>query len=553
MNWFTNLRITTKLVLTVSVVLVTSLIIGVLSINRLSVIEGRAEDLGTNELMGTRTVATLDQALSTHRRWVMRLMLVYGDAAAEATSQNGIKQSLEKFKNAQAQYEPWIDDPQEKKLYDKVCETWGQYLAASAQVEEQVRTRNRAQALAYLQNQSFEAFNAAAAAINADVDFQKVMSDESVKLAKQAYLSARMFITVLIVASLAIGLTLAVLMARMIVRPLHEVADSAKRIAQGDLTGAELTIRSRDEVGELGQHINAMFTSLKEMIEAIVDNSEHVANASTELSSTNQQISANAEETSAQTQVVSESAQKVSQNLQGLSAGAEEMNTTIQSIATNTQEAASTASKGVQAAQAANATVSKLGESSVEIGEVIKVITSIAEQTNLLALNATIEAARAGEAGKGFAVVANEVKELAMQTAKATEDIGRKITTIQVDTKGAVEAIGSITTVITQVSDISGTIATAVEEQSATTREMSRNVTEAARGADEITGNIAGVADAARGTATNAHESQKAAEYLAQMATQLRGLVERFKIDRKRTSAATAVPEHMAMRAAAGN
>ena len=173
----------------------------------------------------------------------------------------------------------------------------------------------------------------------------------------------------------------------------------------------------------------------------------------------------------------------------------------------------------------------KLGRSSAEIGEVIKVITSIAQQTNLLALNATIEAARAGEAGKGFAVVANEVKELAKQTAKATEDISRRINAIQTDTKGAVDAIASISGVINQINGISGTIATAVEEQSATTNEMTRNVTDAAKGSGEITLNIAGVAEAGRGTSNSAHESQKAANELAEMAVQLRSLVDQFKID----------------------
>jgi len=178
----------------------------------------------------------------------------------------------------------------------------------------------------------------------------------------------------------------------------------------------------------------------------------------------------------------------------------------------------------------ANVTVAKLGESSAEIGQVIKVITSIAQQTNLLALNATIEAARAGEAGKGFAVVANEVKELAKQTAKATEDISQKITAIQDDTKRAVEAIGSITGIINQINDISGTIATAVEEQSATTNEMSRNVQEAAKGSGEISQNIQGVATAAESTTRGAQDTLKAAQQLTEMATQLRTLVEQFKL-----------------------
>ena len=137
--------------------------------------------------------------------------------------------------------------------------------------------------------------------------------------------------------------------------------------------------------------------------------------------------------------------------------------------------------EAVQAATAANTTISRLGESSVQIGQVIKVITSIAEQTNLLALNATIEAARAGEAGKGFAVVANEVKELAKETAKETEDISKKIAAIQGDTKGAVDTIGRVEAVIGRINDLSSSIAGAVEEQTATTNEIARNIAEAAR------------------------------------------------------------------------
>jgi len=324
------------------------------------------------------------------------------------------------------------------------------------------------------------------------------------------------------------------------IRPIRTCADFASQIAAKDLTIDDMNVASSDEVGEAVTALNTMKNSLHDVIHRISETAQHVASASEELSATSQQISANSEETSAQANVVSDATQHVSQNLEGVSAGANEMGSTIQSIASNAHEAATIASKAVQTAQAANATIGKLGDSSAEIGEVIKVITSIAQQTKLLALNATIEAARAGEAGKGFAVVANEVKELARQTAKATEDISHKIVTIQTDTHGAVEAIGTISSVINQINDISGTIATAVEEQSATTNEMTRNVSEAARGSSEITQNIAGVAQAAQGTSTSAQESLKAANDLAEMAAQLRGLVDQFKIDSGNSSSAAA-------------
>jgi len=243
-----------------------------------------------------------------------------------------------------------------------------------------------------------------------------------------------------------------------------------------------------------------------------------------ELTAVSTQMASNADETSAQANVVSAASEQVSKNVQTVSTGVEEMNAAIREIAKNASDSARVAERAVADARIANTTISKLGESSAEIGKVLKVITSIAEQTNLLALNATIEAARAGEAGKGFAVVANEVKELAKETAKATEDISHKIEAIQADTLGAVNSIRQIGDVITQINDISNTIASAVEEQTATAAEMSRNVAEAAKGTAEIAQNITSVAQAAQNTTQGAMNCQQASGELARMAGELQQL-----------------------------
>jgi len=332
-------------------------------------------------------------------------------------------------------------------------------------------------------------------------------------------------------ACLAGLLAIALTVSKSIFRSLQDVVERIRDVAEGegDLT-KRIEIRSHDEIGEVARWFNVFMDKLHDLIRSIAEAAQHVAVASEDVSNTTQQISANSQETSAQASVVSTATQQVSQNLQTVATGAEQMSSTIKEIAKNATEAARVSSDAVKVAETTTATVSKLGSSSTEIGQVIKVITSIAQQTNLLALNATIEAARAGEAGKGFAVVANEVKELAKETAKATEDISGKIEAIQTDAKAAVDAIGMIAQVINQINGISNTIATAVEEQNATTNEMARNVGEAARGSAEINSNIAGVAQAAEGTSRGATDTQNVTQQLVEMARQLRQLVEQFKI-----------------------
>jgi methyl-accepting chemotaxis protein len=266
--------------------------------------------------------------------------------------------------------------------------------------------------------------------------------------------------------------------------------------------------------------------SLKRTLDTVSMNAQSLGSASEELSAVAQQMSSNSEETAAQSNVVASASEQVSKNVATVATSAEEMSASVREIAKNANDAARVATTAVKVAEDTNQTIAKLGQSSIEIGKVIKVITSIAQQTNLLALNATIEAARAGEAGKGFAVVANEVKELAKQTAAATEDISAKIEAIQSDTKGAVTAIADIAKIIGQINDISSTIASAVEEQSATTNEIARNANEAAKGSTEISRNITNVSTAARSTTEGANNTLSAATEQARLAASLKEVVD---------------------------
>jgi methyl-accepting chemotaxis protein len=320
------------------------------------------------------------------------------------------------------------------------------------------------------------------------------------------------------------------LVARGITRPLNELVVGLESLADADLT-AEVHVKGQDEVAQLGTSFNRAVDDLSTVVRRIRESAWTLASSSEELSATSTQMGASAEETSAQANAVSAAAEQVSANVNTVAASAEEMSASIHEIAASAHEAAGVAAQAVEAAGATNETVRQLGDSSAEIGEVIKVITAIAEQTNLLALNATIEAARAGDAGKGFAVVANEVKELAKETAAATEEIGQKIVAIQGDAQAAMNAIDTISEVITRINDIQGTIASAVEQQTATTNEITRHVTEAAGGAGEIAANVTGVAQAAQDTSSGASSVQAAAQDLARLAEELNLTVSRFVVE----------------------
>jgi|RhiMetdeSRZDD1v2_1073273.scaffolds.fasta_scaffold41239_3 methyl-accepting chemotaxis protein len=364
-------------------------------------------------------------------------------------------------------------------------------------------------------------------------DLTDVMQTEAVSAAADANVEANRVRSMQIwfTAAVFAGLFYAArLVSQSITRPLGALVVGLDSLAEADLT-AEVGVKGDDEVARLGRSFNRAVDDLSTVVRRIRESAWTLASSAEELSATSTQMGASAEETSAQAHAVSSAAEQVSANVNTVAASAEEMSASIHEIAASAHEAAAVAGQAVETASATNETVRQLGDSSAEIGLVIKVITAIAEQTNLLALNATIEAARAGEAGKGFAVVANEVKELAKETSAATEEIGQKIEAIQGDARAAMTAIDAITEVIGRINDIQGTIASAVEQQTATTNEITRHVTEAAGGAGEIAANVTGVAQAAQDTSSGASSVQASAQDLARLAEELNLTVSRFIVE----------------------
>jgi len=308
------------------------------------------------------------------------------------------------------------------------------------------------------------------------------------------------------------------------------VSEVLAGLANGDLTRSA-TATTADEMGQMGSALNAAISSVRATIGSLAEATDSVSGAATHMIENSERIVGSAADAGKRVDAVTVTAGQVSRHVETVAASGEEMAASIREIGQNAAQAVQVVAEAVTTAKETAEIMSKLGDSSAEIGNVIRVITSIAEQTNLLALNATIEAARAGAAGKGFAVVAGEVKDLAQETAKATEDISRRVQAIQADAASARAAIGQIGAVIQRIDDYQTTIAGAVEEQSATTNETNRNLAEAAGGSRDIATNMALVTTVTDTTVSNATNSLESARDLSRTATQLGTLVTRFRLD----------------------
>jgi methyl-accepting chemotaxis protein len=358
---------------------------------------------------------------------------------------------------------------------------------------------------------------------------QGQVAADAAAAARDSYLSARTLTIVVVVLGLAIAVVLALLLVRSVTRPVHRVRAVLDQVAGGDLS-VRVGKTGGAEIGEVARSLDTTLDALSGVLTLVNDSAGRLAVASQALNTGAAGMAESARTATGQADVVVASAGEVAASVDTVATGSQQMEAAIREIAHNATEAARVAGQAVGVAEATTRTVGKLGDSSQEIATVVKLINGIAEQTNLLALNATIEAARAGEAGKGFAVVASEVKELAQETARATEDISRRVEAIQADTAGAVQAIGQISSVIGEINDFQATIAAAVEEQTATTNEMNRNVAEAATSSRSIAMAISGLAAGTQQTNEGVAEAQRSAADLARMSDELQDAVRRFTV-----------------------
>jgi len=528
-GWLADRRVRTKILTALLVVAVVAVGVGVLSLTRIASLKGEIDQLADHSVVNVEERGDLVAAVR-----LARVDLLTHPLALTAAAKSDVdKQIVVDDAAVQAAYTAYTRPPRPETrwrddiaAFDKAWTAWRHIR------DDTMLPLSRANNLAGFVDARNRLLKPLIAQYKTALDdlgqFEVVQAAATGRRAAAAADTARTVILVALLVGLALAVGLALVVARLITRPLHAVSAALQAVSGSDLT-ATVEVTSNDELGQMAGHLNQATHAVRTAMAAIAGNTHTLAATAEELSTVSDQIASAAEETAVQSGVVAAASEVISSNVMTVAAGSEQMGVSITEIARNATEGAQVAGQAVTLAATATQTIGKLGDSSVQIGNVVKLITAIAEQTNLLALNATIEAARAGAAGKGFAVVASEVKDLAQETAKATEDISLRVTTIQADTTAATAAIAEIGDIINTINAYQLTIASAVEQQSATTSEMNRNVTQAATGSTEITGNIAGVATAAQLTSAGVLQSQTAAAQLARMSADMLTIVTAFR------------------------
>ncbi|MFC4071191.1 methyl-accepting chemotaxis protein [Actinoplanes subglobosus] len=522
-----DLSVNLKIMIAITVAAVIALVIGILGLRALASASDSAQWIYRSNVVGV-------SALGEFKSWVNQARLdlvshvVYPDAAVKQKYQAAFETAAGEVEAAMAAYEA-TSPAASPELVAAVKDGWQQYLVIANEQLIPTSERNDLTAWGDIRDKQVTPLISQIRERIGEIDAaENAAAAASAAEARSAYESSRLESIVLLVLGIAAALALGIIVARGIVRSLQRVTAVCEGLAEGDLT-QQAGLTSRDEPGRMGRALDAAIIRLRDTVSTIGGSAVTLASASEELSTVSAQLQAGAADVADKAGSASTASENVNVGVQSIAAGAEEMSASIAEIATNAADAARVAQEGMAVAERTNNQVGELGAASAEIGDVVRLITSIAEQTNLLALNATIEAARAGELGKGFAVVAGEVKELAQQTAKATEEITGRIGAIQESSDSAAVAIGDITQVIQRIGDYTTTIASAVEEQTATTGEMSRSVAEAATSSGEVARTVSGVAEVATATADGARATQQAAADLTRLAGDLTNLVGGFR------------------------
>ena len=514
-----------RLLVAILLVAMTTLAVGAVGITRMSALSTQADEVYTDGAVPLDALRQLQADWWTLSAHTARAAIVALPPATIADEQQAAAAAAQELTEDQAVVADLPLSADAAAAFAQFSDSVTTYLGSLTQLQAGPPP---AQTPALLKAMN-DAESVIESSIIAATDAAAATAETTVQEAQDAYASARTVTIAIIVAGLAISVVLALLIVRSVMGPVQRVKDVLDRVAGGDLS-----VRAGEtggaEIGEVAASLDTTLDALSGVLRLVGDSAGRLAAASQALNAGAAGMAESARTATGQADVVVASAGEVASSVDTVATGSQQMEAAIREISQNASEASRVAGQAVAVAENTTRTVGKLGDSSQEIATVVKLINGIAEQTNLLALNATIEAARAGEAGKGFAVVASEVKELAQETARATEDISQRVEAIQADTAGAVDAIGEISAVIGQINDYQATIAAAVEEQTATTNEMNRNVAEAAHSSRSIATAISGLATGTQQTNQGVAEAQRSAADLARMSDELQDAVRRFTV-----------------------